>query len=121
MAKHGEGDLTPVGEALRIDARTTLAPAEVDRLKDEQHRYATEQGEKDKQLALTTFPRILDKAEKLARLLEKSAQENPGPEAEAVVGEVRALLAKGKAALKATDTPAMADVTRTLERLFSVV
>jgi molecular chaperone DnaK len=112
---------TGMGEALRIDARTTLAPAEVDRLKDEQQRYASEQGEKDKQLAMTAFPRILDKAEKLARLLEKSAQENPGPEAEAVVGEVRALLAKGRAALKGADTPAMADVTRTLERLLSVV
>ena len=32
-----------------------------------------------KKVALTAFPRILDKAEKLARLLEKSAQENPGP------------------------------------------
>jgi len=112
---------TGMGEALRIDARTTLAPAEVDRLQAEQSKYASEQGDRDKKLALTAFPRILDKAEKLARLLEKSAQENPGPEAEAVVGEVRALLAKGQAALKSTDTSAMADVARTLERLFAVV
>jgi molecular chaperone DnaK len=110
-----------MGEALRIDARTTLAPSEVDRLQAEQQKYASEQGEKDKSVALTAFPRILERAEKLARLLERSAQENPGPEAEAVVGEVRALLAKGQAAYKAVDAPAMADVTRTLEKLFAVV
>ncbi len=111
---------TGMGEALKIDARTTLAPSEVERLQAEQKNWASEQGERDKKHALTAFPRILDKAEKLARLLEKSAQENPGPEAEAVVGEVRALLARGQAALRAVDTSAMADVSRTLEKLFSV-
>ena len=110
---------TGMAEALKIDARTTLAPAEVDRLSVEQKTYATEQSEKDKTVALSAFPRILDKAEKLAGLLEKSAQENPGPEAEAVMVEVRVLLARGRAALKSVDLGAMADVSRTLEKLFS--
>jgi molecular chaperone DnaK len=111
---------TGMAEALRIDARTTLAPAEVDRLSAEQETYANVQSDRDKQVALTAFPRILDKAEKLARMLERSVVENPSPEAEAVVGEVRAVLAKGQAALRAVDTAAMADVSRTLEKLFAV-
>ncbi len=111
---------TGMAEAIRIDARTTLTPAEVDRLQAEQQAYAQEQGARDRDLAMKAFPRILDKAEKLAQLLERSAQENPSPEAEAVVGEVRALLARGRAALKTVDTGAIAEVTRTLEKLFAV-
>ncbi|MFT3840537.1 MAG: Hsp70 family protein [Myxococcaceae bacterium] len=111
---------TGMAEALRIDARTTLTPQEVDRLQAEQKAYADAQGARDRDVAMQSFPRILDKAEKLAQLLEKSAQENPGPEAEAVVGEVRALLARGRAAMKAVDTTTIAEVTRTLEKLFAV-
>jgi molecular chaperone DnaK len=37
-----------------------------------------------------------DAAEKLARLLEKSAKENPGPQADAAVQRVRTLLEEGR-------------------------
>ena len=111
---------TGIAEAIRIDARTTLAPQEVDKLSAEQAQYAEEQAEKDRGLAIQTFPRVLDKAERLVRLLEKSAEENPSPEADAVVGEVKSLLAQGRIAVKVGDTTRMAEVTRTLEQLVSI-
>ncbi|MEW6435449.1 MAG: Hsp70 family protein [Myxococcota bacterium] len=108
---------TGIAESIRIDARTTLQPQEVERLEQEQAAYASEQAEKDKQLALQAFPRILDKAERLVRLLEKSAEENPSPEADAAVGQVKALLAQGRIAVKVGDAARMAEVTRLLERV----
>jgi molecular chaperone DnaK len=111
---------TGIAESIRIDARPTLAPQEVDRLRAEQQAYASAQAEKDRAVALEGFPRVLDKAERLVRLLEKSAEENPSPEADAVVGEVKALLAQGRVAVKLNDPVQMAEVTRTLERLLAV-
>jgi molecular chaperone DnaK len=108
---------TGMAEAIRIDARTTLAPQEVERLSREQAQYAEEQSEKDRQLAISAFPRVLDKAERLCRLLEKSAQENPSSEADAVVGEVKSLIAEGRIAIKVGDGARMAEVTRLLEQL----
>jgi molecular chaperone DnaK len=109
-----------IAEAIRIDARTTLQPQEVDKLQKEQADYAATQTEKDKQSMLETFPRVLDKAERLVRILEKSAEENPSPEADAVVGEAKALLAQGRIAVKLRDTTQMAEVTRLLESLVAV-
>ncbi|MBL8921481.1 MAG: Hsp70 family protein [Myxococcaceae bacterium] len=111
---------TGIAEALRIEARTTLSPSEVDSLSKEQAAYSEQQGEKDKVQALQTFPRVLDKAERLVRLLEKSAEENPSPEADSVVGQVKALLAQGRVAVKLGDTSQMAEVTRLLERLVAL-
>ena len=111
---------TGMAEAIRIDARTTLAPQEVEKLSEEQAQYADAQAQKDRAVALQSFPRVLDKAERLVRLLEKSAEENPSPEADAVVGEVKSLLAQGRIAVKVGDTTRMAEVTRTLEQLVAV-
>lgn len=111
---------TGIAESIRIDARTTLQPQEVERLEQEQAVYASQQAEKDKQLALQAFPRILDKAERLVRLLEKSAEENPSPEADATVGQVKALLAQGRIAVKVGDPAQMAEVTRLLERVVTL-
>ncbi|MCA2978967.1 MAG: Hsp70 family protein [Myxococcaceae bacterium] len=108
---------TGMAEALRIEARTTLSATEVDALQAEQAAYSKDQAEKDKALALQTFPRVLDKAERLVRLLEKSAEEEPSEEADAAVGEVKALLAQGRVAVRLGDTAQMAEVTRLLERL----
>jgi molecular chaperone DnaK len=110
---------TGVAEALKIDARTALAPSEVETLSAEQTAYQQAQGEKDKVIAIEAFPRILDKAEKLVRLLEKSAEENPSDEAKAAVGQMKVLLDQGRAAVKTKDTAQMAEVTRMLERLVS--
>jgi molecular chaperone DnaK len=98
-------------------ARTTLSSTEVDALQAEQAAYSKDQAEKDKALALQTFPRVLDKAERLVRLLEKSAEEEPSAEADTAVGEVKALLAQGRVAVRLGDTAQMAEVTRLLERL----
>jgi molecular chaperone DnaK len=111
---------TGIAEAIRIDARTTLAPQEVDKLVQEQADYAAQQTEKDKVQVLATFPRVLDKAERLARILETSAAENPSPEADAVVGQVKALLAQGRIAVRLQDTTQMAEVTRLLESLVAL-
>jgi molecular chaperone DnaK len=108
---------TGIAEAIRIDARTTLQPQDVDKLSKEQAAYAAEQSEKDKQSLLAAFPRVLDKAERLVRILEKSAEENPSPEADAVVGEAKSLLAQGRIAVKLQDAAQMAEVTRLLESL----
>ncbi|MGV3620164.1 MAG: Hsp70 family protein [Archangium sp.] len=111
---------TGIAEAIRIDARTTLQPQEVDKLSQEQADYAAQQQAKDKEQVLGTFPRVLDKAERLVRILEKSAEENPSPEADAVVGQVKALLAQGRIAVKLGDTSQMAEVTRLLENLVAL-
>ncbi len=111
---------TGLAEATRIDARTTLQQQEVDSLSKEQADYAAQQTEKDKQQALSAFPRVLDKAERLVRILEKSAEENPSPEADAVVGQVKALLAQGRIAVRLGDTSQMAEVTRLLENLVAL-
>lgn len=111
---------TGMAEAIRVEARTTLSSTEVDSLSQEQAAYSAQQAEKDKAQAIQTFPRVLDKAERLVRLLEKSAEENPSPEADSAVGQVKALLAQGRVAVKLGDTAQMAEVTRLLERLVAL-
>jgi molecular chaperone DnaK len=111
---------TGMAEALRIEARTTLSTTEVDALSREQASYAQQQTEKDRLTARAAFPRVLDKAERLVRLLEKSAEENPSPEAMSAVGQVKALLAQGRVAIRLNDTFQMAEVTRLLEQLVAI-
>jgi len=110
---------TGMAQALRIDARTALQPSEVAKLQAEQGAYQQQQGEKDKVAAIESFPRILEKAERLVMLLEKSAAENPGDEARAAVAQMRVLLDQGRAAMRTKDTLQMAEITRLLERLVS--
>jgi molecular chaperone DnaK len=108
---------TGMAEAIRIEARPNLLPQEVEKLKEEQSSYAQEQGAKDKQSFIDTFPRILDKAERLVHLLEKSSQEDPSPEADAAVGRVRTLIDQGRIAVRKRDTEQMSEVMRLLEQL----
>ena len=118
LSVRAEDTTTGMAESIRVDARTTLSGPEVERLQAEQAAYHDAQGERDRQVAVDAFPRVLDKAERLVRLLERSAQENPSPGADAAVGQVKALLDQGRAAVRAHDTTAMAEVTR---RLVAVV
>jgi molecular chaperone DnaK len=111
---------TGVAEAIRIDARTTLAPQELEQLQTEQGAYATLQGEKNRAAALDHFPRMLDKAERLVQLLQKTDGE-PSAETQAAVGNLQSVIAQGRAALKAEDLAQMAEVTRVLEKLFAAV
>ncbi len=84
-------------EALTIEARTSLTPAEERKLTDEQAAYSTRKG----------FERVLYKTEKLVRVLQKSAEENPSAEASAVVDSARVLVEKARAALRADDAAQM--------------
>ena len=111
---------TAMAEAIRVDSRTTLSPQEVERLSTEQAQYALAQSAKDKKSAARTFQRVLEKAERLVRLLEKSAKENPSPEADVVVGQAKAAVAQGRIALKQQDTEQMSEVTKTLGRLVAL-
>ena len=86
----------------------------------EQADYASQQAEKDKENVLKHFPRVLDKAERLVRILETSAQENPSPEADQVVGQVKTLLTQGRIAVKLADTTQMAEVTRLLDSFLAL-
>jgi molecular chaperone DnaK len=113
---------TGMAEAIRIEARTTLQPHELEQLQTEQGQYATVQGERNKAAALDHFPRMLDKAERLAQLLQKGEDDSaPSPEAQNAVGNLQAVIAQGRAALKAEDLVQMAEVTRVLEKLFAAV
>jgi molecular chaperone DnaK len=106
-----------VAEALRIDARPELSGAEVDKLAKEQTDYARSESVKDAERMTVAFKRTLDNAEKLSRLLEKSAEEDPTVEGSAAVAKVKALVDVGKAAYKSKDVQRMAEVSRMLEKL----
>jgi molecular chaperone DnaK len=108
---------TGLAEAIRVEARTDLKPGEVDKLSKQESDYAVAAGAKDSVRAAETFKRVLDKAEKLARLLAKSAEENKSPEADAAVAGVRSLIDLGRAALKSQDQARMAEIARTIEKL----
>ena len=114
---------TGVAESIRIDARTTLAPHELEQLQTEQGQYATLQGERNRAAALDSFPRMLDKAERLVQLLAKpeEGEEDLSEEAKSAVGNLQSVIAQGRAALKAEDLAQMAEVTRVLEKLFAAV
>ncbi|MGA9526213.1 MAG: Hsp70 family protein [Myxococcaceae bacterium] len=101
-------DLTSgASKALTIEARTSLNPAEERKLTNEQAAYATRKG----------FERVLLKTEKLVRVLQKSAQENPSEEASALVGSVRSLVELGRAALRAGDAARMQELGRQMMAL----
>ncbi|MHB8876144.1 MAG: Hsp70 family protein [Myxococcaceae bacterium] len=111
-------DLTSgLAEALRIDARPELSASEVDRLAKEQTAYADSETLRDAGRLADAFRRTLDKAEKLGRLLEKSAEESPSPEGSDAVAKVKSLIDIGKAAHKTGDLERMAEVTRMIEKL----
>ncbi|MBJ6764595.1 Hsp70 family protein [Myxococcaceae bacterium JPH2] len=106
-------------EAVRLEARPSLPHGEVEKLGAEQASYAQEQGVVDAQRAAEMFRKLLERGEKLSRLLQRSAQENPSPEAEAAVGNVQRLLEGGRTALDAGDTAQCARIARQLTQLLS--
>ncbi|HEX4621977.1 MAG TPA: Hsp70 family protein, partial [Myxococcaceae bacterium] len=108
---------TGVTEALRIQARTELSEAEVNRLSKEQGRYAKAASKKDASAGLDNFRRLLEKGEKFALLLQKSAEENPSADASAAVGAVKSLLDLGRIALEAKSAERMAEISKRLSML----
>jgi molecular chaperone DnaK len=87
-------------EAVKVEARTELSADEVAALAKEQAEYAQIAGT---QLATDRFKRLLERTEKLMRLLEQGARENPTASAQELVANVKALLDSGRAALHRSD------------------
>ncbi|MBN1205168.1 MAG: Hsp70 family protein [Myxococcaceae bacterium] len=110
---------TGLAEQVRLDARTSLPGPEAAKLSQEQARYASEQAQEDARQTEEKFRKLLERGEKLARVLQRSAQENPSPEAVAAVGTVRSLVDTGRAALQAGDAEQCALVSRQLIQLLS--
>ncbi|MFL5345682.1 MAG: Hsp70 family protein [Hyalangium sp.] len=107
---------TGLAEEVRLEARTSLPGPEAQKLSQEQARYANAQAWEDAQEKLR---KLLERGEKLARLLQHSAQENPSPETEAAVSAVRGLLDTGAAALQAGNAEQCATVSRQLTQVLS--
>jgi molecular chaperone DnaK len=108
---------TGASEALRIEARTELGPSEVDRLAREQAKYAAKRSKEDESEAIDNFKKLLDRGEKFALVLEKSAEENPSADATAAVGVVKSLLDLGRVALQARSVERMAEISKRLALL----
>ncbi|MHA7627522.1 Hsp70 family protein [Corallococcus sp. M7] len=106
-------------ELVRLEARAGLPQGEAEKLGQEQSHYAQAQGVVDARKAEETFRKLLERGEKLARLLQQSARENPSPEAESAVGTVQQLLVGGKDALAAGDAAQCALIARQLTKLLS--
>ncbi|RKH45380.1 Hsp70 family protein [Corallococcus sicarius] len=106
-------------DLVRLEARASLPQGEVEKLGQEQLNYAQAQGVVDARRAEETFRKLLERGEKLARLLQKSAKENPSPETESAVGTVQQLLVGGKDALEAGDAAQCAQIARQLTQLLS--
>ncbi|MBX5484177.1 MAG: Hsp70 family protein [Myxococcaceae bacterium] len=105
-------------EALRIEARNTeLSPQEEQKLTRDQAKYAEQQSLNDAERQKQLFERMLEKSEKLVRMLDQSANENPSEEARAAVASVRTLVDLGRAALKANNLQQIAEVRNRLSRL----
>jgi molecular chaperone DnaK len=108
---------TGLAEEVRLEARTSLPPTEAERLSLEQARYSSEKAQEDARQSEEKFRKLLERGEKLARLLQRSAEENPSPEAVAAVGTVRNLLDTGRAALQSGNAEQCANVTRQLTQM----
>jgi molecular chaperone DnaK len=106
-------------EQVKLEARTSLPGPEAQKLSQEQAEYASVRAQEDARETEEKFRRLLERAEKLARLLQHSATENPSPEANAAVGTVRSLLDTGRAALQAGNSEQCALVTRQLTQMLS--
>jgi molecular chaperone DnaK len=105
---------TGLAEEVRLEARTSLPGPEAAKLSREQARYTQSQAWEDAQQTQEKFRKLLERGEKLARVLQRSAQENPSPEADAAVGTVRSLLDTGRAAVQAGNVEQCATVARQL-------
>jgi len=119
LSVHAKDLTTGQEQALRIDARTELQRGEADKLTREQGDYAVvaEKGARDE--AAEGFKRLLERGEKLAKLLQRSADENPSPEATSAVASVRSMLDLGRAALRAGSPEQMAEISKRFNKLLT--
>jgi molecular chaperone DnaK len=110
---------TGLAEAVRLEARPHLPGQEAARLVKEQAAYAQKQAQADAQKSEEKFRRLLERGEKLAKLLQQSAQESPSPQATAAVANVKSLLESGHTALETRNAEQCAQVARQLTALLS--
>jgi molecular chaperone DnaK len=110
---------TNLAAEVKLEARTSLPPTEAEKLSQEQAQYASVKAQEDARQAQERFRKLLERGEKLARLLKRSAQENPSSEAEAAVVTVLGLLDTGRVALQSGNAEQCAYVTRQLAQMLS--
>jgi molecular chaperone DnaK len=103
-------------QAIRIEARTQLAAGEEHRLTREEENYARQRAAEDAARRDENFERLLQKAERLVRILERGVEENPSEEARAAVLSVRNLVDLGRAAVAEANADQMAEVRARLTR-----
>jgi molecular chaperone DnaK len=107
---------TGQAEAIRIEARPQLAPGEEQRLAREEAAYAQQRSAEDAKGQGEHFERLLQKAERLVRILQRGAQDHPTDEARATVSSVQTLVDLGRAALAAANADQIAEVRVRLAR-----
>jgi molecular chaperone DnaK len=110
---------TGLAESVKLEARPHLPGQEAERLVKEQAAYAQKQAKEDLKKTEETFRKLLERGEKLAKLLQQSATDNPSEQAEAAVSNVKSLLEAGRTALEAHDVEQCAQVSRQLNQLLS--
>ena len=111
--------VTGIASALRIEARTELTPGEVDKLRQQESEYAAQRSVEDQKAAPEKFRKLLDRGEKLVRLLQFTAKENPTPQAQEAVDSAKSLVERGRVALEANDLEQMSEITRRLSRIIN--
>jgi len=110
---------TGLAAEVKLEARTSLPATEAEKLSQEQAQYASAKAQEDARQVQERFRKLLERGEKLSRLLKHSAQENPSPEAEAAVTAVLGLLDTGRVALQSGNTEQCALVARQLTQMLS--
>ena len=110
---------TGLSEQVRVEARPHLPAPEADRLVKEQAAYSQKQAQADARKSEDKFRKLLERGEKLAKLLQHSAEENPGEQAQTAAANVRSLLDTGRVALESQDAAQCAQVARELSQLLA--
>jgi molecular chaperone DnaK len=103
-------------QKVQVEARTELSEEELEKLSADQAKYSEAQGE---EIEAQRFRRVLDRVERMSRVLQQGAREAPSPEAEALVAQVNTLLDAGHAALHRGDRADLAALTPKLKALLT--
>ena len=106
-----------LSQAVKLEQRTELPPAEVQKLRAEQKAYHRSRSAPEVQ-ALRSFAELLARGEQLTRALGEAAEPERA-DAEALVESVRRLVALGRSAFRSGNQQQMAEITRRLTTLMS--
>ena len=110
---------TGLAEQVKLEARTSLPGPEAAKLSREQAQYASAKGQQDAKQGQQQLRQLVERAEKLSRVLERGALENPSPEADAAVARLQAMLASGQQALQTGNVEQCATIARQLTQVLS--